>query len=386
MKTIGLIGGMSWESTVTYYQIINEAVKNALGGLHSAKILLYSVDFQEIEACQSSGDWEKSARILSDAARKLERGGADFILICTNTMHKVAPEIARSVGIPIVHIADATADALRARNVTRAALLGTRYTMTQDFYRRKLEAAGIEVLVPGAEDVEKVDDVIFHELCLGVISKASKEALLRIIDDLAARGAQGVILGCTEIGLLIGQADTELPVFDTTQIHARRAAELALAGGGAGPDGRRADMRAKEMWERFRRECGAPDAPYAAWSFGGAPDALADLVLRGIKTATASAHALYEAENAPLPAVGDYSVILDSKGEAKCIVRTTRVYVTPFDEVGADHARLEGEGDRSLAHWRAVHEAFFRRELAEAGMTFDPKMKVVCEEFERVYQ
>lgn len=229
MKTIGLIGGMSWESTVSYYQIINEAVKGALGGLHSARILLYSVDFHEIEACQSAGDWEKSARILSDAAQRLERGGADFILICTNTMHKVAPEIARSVGIPVVHIADATAEALKARNVTRAALLGTKYTMTQDFYRRKLEAAGIEVLIPGAEDVEKVNDVIFHELCLGVISEASRREYLRIIGDLAARGAQGVILGCTEIGLLIGQADTELPVFDTTQIHALCAAELALA-------------------------------------------------------------------------------------------------------------------------------------------------------------
>lgn len=229
MQTIGLIGGMSWESTVTYYQIINETIKQELGGLHSAKLLLYSVDFAEIEACQASGNWEKSATILADAALSLERAGADFILICTNTMHKVAPQIQAHISIPILHIAEATAAELQAHGISKVALLGTKYTMTQDFYKQKLIEAGIEVLIPDAADVETVNNVIYNELCLGVISPESKAKYLTIIDKLADRGAQGVILGCTEIGLLIQQADTPLPVFDTTQIHARKAALEALS-------------------------------------------------------------------------------------------------------------------------------------------------------------
>lgn len=228
MKTIGLIGGMSWESTVTYYQLINEAVKKSLGGLHSAKILLYSVDFQEIEECQTRGDWEKSARILGDAAKGLEGAGADCIVICTNTMHKVAPQIGERVSIPILHIAEATAQALIESGISRVLLLGTRYTMQQDFYKEKLVERGIEVMVPGDEDMEIVNRIIFGELCLGVISEESRREYLRIIEEQKGRGAQGVILGCTEIGLLISQADTELPVFDTTQIHAGRAAEWAV--------------------------------------------------------------------------------------------------------------------------------------------------------------
>ena len=228
MKTIGLIGGMSWESTVTYYQLINEAVKKSLGGLHSAKILPYSVDFQEIEECQTRGDWEKSARILGDAAKGLEGAGADCIVICTNTMHKVAPQIGERVSIPILHIAEATAEALIDSGITRVLLLGTRYTMQQDFYKEKLVERGIEVMVPGDEDMEIVNRIIFGELCLGMISEESRKEYLRIIEEQKGRGAQGVILGCTEIGLLISQADTELPVFDTTQIHAGRAAEWAV--------------------------------------------------------------------------------------------------------------------------------------------------------------
>lgn len=228
MKTIGLIGGMSWESTVTYYQQLNELVKGRLGGLHSAKIAMYSVDFDEIEACQSSGDWDRSAEILTAAAQGLERAGADLILICTNTMHKVYPQVQAGVGVPLLHIADATADALAQAGVSKVALLGTRYTMCQDFYKSRLIDRGVEVLIPEAEDVELVDRVIFHELCLGQLKPSSKAEFLRIINELAQRGAQGVILGCTEIGLLIQQADTSLPVFDTTLIHAARAVELAL--------------------------------------------------------------------------------------------------------------------------------------------------------------
>ena len=228
MKTIGMIGGMSWESTVTYYQLVNEVVKRELGGLHSAKVLLYSVDFAEIENYQASGEWEKSAVLLSEAAENLEKAGADFIVICTNTMHKVAPEIQRHIGIPIVHIAEATAEKLKERHVERVALLGTKYTMTQNFYKDRLTAAGIEVLVPEAEDIETVNDIIYQELCLGVVLEQSRDKYRCMIEKLAERGAQGVILGCTEIGLLIQQKDSVLPVFDTTQIHAEKAAMLSL--------------------------------------------------------------------------------------------------------------------------------------------------------------
>lgn len=228
MKTIGLLGGMSWESTVTYYQTINEIIKQKLGGLHSAKILLYSVDFAEIEKCQAEGDWEKSADILSAAAENLEKAGADFIVICTNTMHKVAPRIQSRIKIPILHIAEATAEELKLRNITKVALLGTKYTMTQDFYKEKLINAGIAVLIPDEQEIETINDVIYHELCLGIISETSKEEYRRIIDGLARQGAQGVILGCTEIGLLIQQKDSDLPVFDTTQIHASKAAMLSI--------------------------------------------------------------------------------------------------------------------------------------------------------------
>ncbi len=229
MKTIGLIGGMSWESTVTYYQELNRLVKERLGGLHSAKVLLYSVDFEEIEACQSSGDWDRSAAILTDAAQALEKAGAELILICTNTMHKVYPQVQAGVSIPLLHIADATADALERAGISKVALLGTKYTMCQDFYKSRLIHRGLTVLIPHEPDVELINHIIFDELCLGQIREDSRWKLLRIIDALARQGAQGVILGCTEIGLLIQQADTSLPVFDTTLIHAHRAAELALA-------------------------------------------------------------------------------------------------------------------------------------------------------------
>ncbi|MEA4964790.1 MAG: aspartate/glutamate racemase family protein [Oscillospiraceae bacterium] len=228
MKTIGLLGGMSWESTVTYYQMINEVVKQELGGLHSAKILLYSVDFSEIEQCQADDNWEKSADILSAGAKNLEAAGADFIVICTNTMHKVAPQIQSRIGIPILHIAEATADELKRHKITKVALLGTKYTMTQDFYKEKLENAGISVLIPDEQGIKTVNDVIYHELCLGMILETSKEKLLGMINRLAKQGAQGIILGCTEIGLLIQQKDTDLPVFDTAQIHALRAAQLSI--------------------------------------------------------------------------------------------------------------------------------------------------------------
>ena len=229
MKTIGLIGGMSWESTVTYYQLINEAVKQALGGLHSAKILLYSVDFAEIEEYQAKGLWAESAEVLAQAAENLEKAGADFLLICTNTMHKVAPQVQSRVSIPLIHIAEATAEVLKQQGITTVGLLGTKYTMTQDFYKQKLIDAGISVVIPDEAGVELVNRVIYDELCLGIIKEDSRQQFVSVIEDLRSRGAQGVILGCTEIGLLISQADTALPVFDTTKIHAEAAAAYALS-------------------------------------------------------------------------------------------------------------------------------------------------------------
>lgn len=229
MKTIGMIGGMSWESTVTYYQIINRTIKQQLGGLHSAKCMLYSVDFAEIEAQQAAGEWEKSGKALADAAIKLEKAGADFIVICTNTMHKVVPAIESAVRLPVLHIADATAEELVAGGIDTVALLGTKYTMIQDFYRLRLEKRGINVLIPDAADIEVVNSVIYNELCLGIISEESKAEYLRILDSLKKRGAQGAVLGCTEIGLLVGQNDTEIPLYDTVMIHATKAAMMALA-------------------------------------------------------------------------------------------------------------------------------------------------------------
>lgn len=229
MKTIGLIGGMSWESTVTYYQILNETVKQRLGGLHSAKILLYSVDFAQIEEYQARGQWEESAEVLGRAAENLEKAGADFLLICTNTMHKVAPQVRSRISIPLLHIAEATADALKAAGITTVGLLGTRYTMTQDFYKAKLLEAGIDVLIPDGPGVELVNRVIYEELCLGLVKDDSRRQFVSVIEDLGRRGAQGVILGCTEIGLLISPEDSPLPVFDTTVIHAETAADYALS-------------------------------------------------------------------------------------------------------------------------------------------------------------
>ena len=228
MKTIGLIGGMSWESTVTYYQIINETIKNRLGGLHSAKCILYSVDFDEIEKYQTRGEWDKSADVLCEAAQALERAGVGYIVICTNTMHKVVPEIGRRIHIPILHIADMTAVQLKKQGIRKVGLLGTKYTMQQDFYKNILIKQGVEVIVPNDDDVDVVNRVIYDELCLGKIFEKSKAAYLDIIHKLARNGAQGIILGCTEIGLLIQQSDTDIPLFDTTLIHAEQAALKSL--------------------------------------------------------------------------------------------------------------------------------------------------------------
>jgi len=230
MKTIGLLGGMSWESTLDYYRKINEGVKNTLGGLHSAKIAMYSVDFGPIEKLQHAGDWEGTAKILSDAAKNIQAAGADFLLICTNTMHKVAPEIEAAIEIPLLHIADATAEILVKEDIKSVGLLGTAFTMEQDFYKARLiNDYGIKVLVPNEEDRKIIHKVIYQELCLGKIESESKAEYLRIIDALAAKGAEAVILGCTEIGMLVSQTDTNVRLLDTTVIHAEKAVEYATS-------------------------------------------------------------------------------------------------------------------------------------------------------------
>ncbi len=228
LKTIGLIGGMSWESTATYYKIINETVKEKLGGLHSAKCILYSVDFQEIEECQANGNWEKSGEILGEAAYNLEKAGADFIVICTNTMHKVVNQIKEKISIPILHIAEMTAEKILEKGLKNIALLGTKYTMEQDFYKSKLIEKGINVIIPDKNDIETINEVIYDELCLGTINFNSKKKFLEIVDKLRSKGAEGIILGCTEIGLLIKNEDTDVLLFDTAIIHAEQAAMYSI--------------------------------------------------------------------------------------------------------------------------------------------------------------
>ncbi|MGE8205535.1 aspartate/glutamate racemase family protein [Heyndrickxia sp. NPDC080065] len=228
MKTIGLIGGMSWESTVEYYRIINEEVKNKLGGLHSAKCILYSVDFEVVERYQANGDWRKAGQLLGDAAQSLEKSGADFIVICTNTMHKVVADINKKISIPILHIADATANQIIEAEVRTVGLLGTKYTMEQDFYKERIESNGIKVLVPNTTERELVNKVIYDELCLGEINPSSRDYYKKVIQNLVDRGAEGIILGCTEVGLLVKQEDAEAPIFDTTLIHAIESVNFAL--------------------------------------------------------------------------------------------------------------------------------------------------------------
>lgn len=230
MKTIGLLGGMSWESTALYYKLINEEIKKQLGGLHSAKVVIYSIDFDEIEKLQHCGNWDETAVILSEAAKNIQNASADFLLICTNTMHKVAPEIKKNIDIPILHIADATGKKLQEENIEKIGLLGTAFTMKQDFYKERINNNfNIEVIIPNELDMNIVHKIIYEELCLGVLKDDSKKEYLRIIDNLVSKGTQGVILGCTEIGMLIKKEDTKVKLFDTTLIHSLEAVKQALS-------------------------------------------------------------------------------------------------------------------------------------------------------------
>jgi len=230
MRTIGLIGGMSWESTVPYYQHINRIIGEKLGGLHSARLVLHSIDFHDLEILQHEGRWDEAGEMLAGAAASLERAGADCLLICANTMHKVAPAVEAAVRIPLLHIADATGEAVRRRGIRRVGLLGTKFTMEETFYRSRLsERFGLDVIIPGAEARDVVHAVIYEELCRGIIADTSRDRYRQIVKDLQAAGAEGVILGCTEIGLLLGDEDAEVPLFDTTRLHAEAAAAFALA-------------------------------------------------------------------------------------------------------------------------------------------------------------
>ena len=229
MKTIGLLGGMSWESTLEYYRVLNEGIQHRLGGLHSAKIVMHSVDFGPIEVSMRQGDWDNVAASLIEGALGLEKAGADFFLICTNTMHKLAPVIEKNVTLPLLHIVDPTAEVLAGRNIRKAGLLGTSFTMEEEFYRgRLMNNYDIEVVIPDKADRETVNSVIFKELCCGKVVESSKTEYIRIIQSLQQQGAQGIILGCTEIGLLVKQKDVDIQLFDTAHLHAARAVELAL--------------------------------------------------------------------------------------------------------------------------------------------------------------
>ena len=234
MKVIGLIGGMSWNSSLEYYRLINEMVSRRLGGFHSACVLLYSLDFEEIERAQQESRWEDAAGILSKAGMALKRAGADFLLICTNTMHKVADEVGESAGLPILHIVDATGNAIREQGLSEVGLLGTRFVMAEQFYRDRLKKRfDIDVVVPAEDEQAIVHRIIYDELCRGKIRGSSRQSCLEIIEKLTKRGAEGIVLGCTELPLLIRPSDVQVPVFDTTRLHAEAAVEMALSGGGA---------------------------------------------------------------------------------------------------------------------------------------------------------
>lgn len=230
MKTIGLIGGMSWESSLEYYRIINETVREQLGGLHSARIFMYSFDFAEIAELQDVGNWDQTAKLITRAAQRLEKAGADVLLICTNTMHKVADEVQENVEIPLLNIADAAAEEIKARGLKKVGLLGTKFTMEDDFYKERLvKKHGLETIVPDGRERQIINHVVYNELCCGRVKRASKEKFRRIMQNLAENGAEGIILGCTEICLLVDQRDAEIPLFDTTTIHATSAAKFALS-------------------------------------------------------------------------------------------------------------------------------------------------------------
>lgn len=230
MKVIGLIGGMSWESSAIYYQLINKRVKEKLGGHHSAECVMYSVDFQQIKDLQYAGKWEEATEIMIQAAQRIEKADADFLVICTNTMHKMAEDVQKNINIPLLHIADATAEKIQEDSIKTVGLLATNFTMEQDFYKGRLREFGLEVLVPPAEERKIVHDIIYHELCLGQVKEESKKKYLAIIDGFVQRGAEGVILGCTEITMLVNPEDVSVPVYDTIKIHALKAADLSISG------------------------------------------------------------------------------------------------------------------------------------------------------------
>lgn len=406
MRTIGIIGGMSWESTAEYYRLINEEVGRRLGGLSSGRILLSSVDFAPFAARMARGEWDAIGGELAGEARRLKAAGAEALLVATNTMHRFAAGIESASGLPLIHIADAAAKAIAAAGKRKVGLLGTRYTMEGDFYRgRLLDRHGIETLVPEEADRAETNRVIFEELCRGRFEASSRAWLLGLVERLAAAGAEGVILGCTELPLVLKEGDAAVPLWDTTRLHALAAVEFMLGGPAVAGEEALEDAEAAEeptaapspdaVWGAFL--AGLPwalrDAAgsrgFRAWHFCADEknaDELGLLVLAGTKRATASSLRAVEAEREALPAPGDYSVITDWAGRALCVIETTRVEIRPFDRVDAEFAAREGEGDGSLAFWREAHRLAFGAEHAALGLPFHEATPVILEDFEVVFR
>ncbi|MBL8967796.1 MAG: amino acid racemase [Spirochaetaceae bacterium] len=412
MRIIGIIGGMSWESTAEYYRLINEEVGRRLGGLSSGRILLSSVDFAPFAERMNRGEWGAIGEELAGEARRLKAAGAEALLVATNTMHRFAAEIESDSGLPLIHIADAAAAAIGAAGKRKVGLLGTRYTMEGDFYRgRLLDRHGIETLVPEEADRAETNRVIFEELCRGVFKPESKTYLLGLAESLAAAGAEGVILGCTELPLVMKEGEASVPLWDTTLLHALAAVDFML-GEGALPAGTRLDAALPVELAEAAETPEAEPAPAAVWGafLAGLPWALRDaasargyrawhfcadeknadelgrLVLAGKKRATASSLRAVEAEGEALPSPGDYSVITDWKGRGLCVIETTKVEVKSFGRVDAEFAAREGEGDGSLAFWRSAHREAFGAEHAALGLPFGEATPVVLEDFEVVFR
>jgi len=418
LRAIGILGGMSWESTAEYYRILNEEVARRAGGLSSARLYLASVDFSGYASRMREGRWDEIRLALVGEALALKRAGAEAILVATNTMHRFAPELEAATGLPLLHIADAAGAAARARGAARVGLLGTRYTMEGDFYSGRLrERFGIETLVPPEAERREVDAVIFDELCRGVFSDSSRARLRAVARGLEERGAEGVVLGCTELPLAMDDGDLGVPYFDTTRLHALAALDFMLGAaagpvsGIASPDaahagsggaaaasqaaaqaaaGKREDPSVAAMWAAYlgslsgEARARAERRGHTAWHFcadKANADELGALALAGLKRGTATSLRALERGGEPAPAAGDLSVIVDWEGRALCVIETERIAIRRFDDVDEAFAAREGEGDGSLAYWRDAHRRYFGAEHAALGLPFDGEAPVLCEEF-----
>lgn len=403
MRAIGILGGMSWESTAEYYRILNEEIARRAGGLSSARLYLASVDFSGYAARMREGRWDEIREALVGEALALKRAGAEAILVATNTMHRFAPEIEGATGLPLLHIADAAGAAARGRGAGLVGLLGTRYTMEGGFYAGRLrERFSIETIVPPAKERAEVDAIIFDELCRGVFGAASRARLLKIARGLEERGAEGIVLGCTELPLAMDDGDLGVPYFDTTRLHALAAAGFmlgeaapgAVGAGAAAASRAAADPSVAAMWSAYlgslpeAARARAERRGHTAWHFcadEANADELGALALAGRKRGTATSLRALERGGEPAPAAGDLSVIVDWAGRALCLIETERIAIRRFDDVDEAFAAREGEGDGSLAYWREGHRRYFGAEHAALGIPFDGETPVLCEEFRVVW-